>query len=230
MNSYAQELQPIRIILVGDSTLAPKNGYGDEFCKHFKSNVRCINLGKNGRSSGSYIAEGSWSKVTELLKTSESFQKTYVLIEFGHNDQPGKPGRSTDLKTEFPANLSRYVAEVRSLKAIPILSTPLSRRSFKNGQLVRDLDEWAAVTQEVAKKTNTALIDLLEVSSAAVQSMGSQEADTLAVEPAGGEHSQFDHTHVGPKGAKLFADLVIPLYKAALPDLIPYFSETRLEQ
>jgi len=220
--AQAQELQPIRIILVGDSTLAPKNGYGDEFCKHFKPAVTCVNLGKNGRSSSSYRAEGSWDKVIELLKHSESFQDTYVLIEFGHNDQPGKPGRSTDLKTEFPANLTRYVSETRALKATPILSTPLSRRSFNNGQLVRDLDDWALATKEVALTNQTPLIDLLTISADAVQQMGSKEADTMAVEPPGGEKSQFDHTHVGLKGAKFFANLVVPLYKSTLPNLKPY--------
>jgi lysophospholipase L1-like esterase len=219
---HAQDLKPIRILLVGDSTLATKNGYGDEFCKHFKAAVTCVNLAKNGRSSSSYRTEGSWDKVIELLKHSELYEVTYVLIEFGHNDQPGKPGRSTDLKTEFPANLTRYVSESMALSAKPILSTPLSRRSFINGQLVRDLDDWAAATKEVAQKTQTPLIDLLSISADAVQQMGSAEADTLAVEPPGKEKSQFDHTHVGLKGAKFFANLVTPLYKAALPNLTPY--------
>ena len=33
------------------------------------------------------------------------FRRTWVLIQFGHNDQPGKPGRSTNLETEFPDNI-----------------------------------------------------------------------------------------------------------------------------
>ena len=54
---------------------------------------------------------------------------TYVLIQFGHNDQPGKAERTTDLATEFPANLARYVDEVRAAGAMPVLVTPLTRRS-----------------------------------------------------------------------------------------------------
>jgi len=217
------ELAPIKILLVGDSTLAPKNGFGDEFCKHLISKVTCVNLAKNGRSSSSYKAEGSWEKVKDILKKTASTEKTYVLIEFGHNDQPGKPGRSTDLKTEFPVNMTNYVKETRELGGLPILSTPLSRRSFKNDQLIRDLDDWAAATKEVANQNNVPLIDLLELSANAVQAMGSKEADTLAVEPPGGVNKAFDHTHVGPKGAKFFADLVVPLYKEAIPNLAPYF-------
>ena len=223
--AQSTDLAPIQILLIGDSTLAPKNGFGDEFCKKFTANVSCFNLAKNGRSTRSYKAEGSWDKAIDIFKKTAKSQKTYVLIEFGHNDQPGKPGRSTDLKIEFPANLTNYLIETRALGAIPILSTPLSRRSFKNDQLVRDLDEWAAVTKEVAIKNQVALIDLLDVSSKAIQKMGSKEADTLAIEPPGGVNKAFDHTHVGPKGAKFFADLVTPLYKQAIPDLAPYIIE-----
>jgi hypothetical protein len=41
-----------------------------------------------------------------------------------------KPGRSTDLATEFPANLCRYVAEALGAGAHPVLLTPLTRRQL----------------------------------------------------------------------------------------------------
>src|SRR5215472_13420102 len=78
---------PIRIILVGDSTVAPKNGWGPGFCADVTAQAACINLAKNGRSSSSYRAEGSWAKVMDLLKSGGEYSATYVLIQFGHNDQ-----------------------------------------------------------------------------------------------------------------------------------------------
>jgi pectinesterase len=222
-STSAQNLPPIRILLIGDSTLAPKNGYGDEFCKRLKKEVDCINLARNGRSSGSYIAEGLWQKALELMKNAPKVSQTYVLIEFAHNDQPGKPGRSTDLKTEFPANLKRYITETQSLGGFPILSTPLSRRQFNNDQLVRDLDEWAWVTKRVASEQNVPLMDLLSASSEAVQQMGQVEADTLAVEPQGGKNGAFDRTHIGMKGALLFSEMQASLFKKNIPTLQPYF-------
>ena len=66
------------------------------------------------------------------------FTATYALIQFGHNDQPGKPGRSTDLVTEFPVNIARYVTETRAKAATPVLVTPLARRQFKAGKLDND--------------------------------------------------------------------------------------------
>ena len=234
---------PIRVILVGDSTLAPHNGYGDALCARFTPQVTCINLARNGRSSGSYRAEGLWQDVLNLLADPGAgkgpYKATYVLVEFGHNDQPGKPGRSTDLKTEFPANLGRYIDEARAAGGTPVLVTPLTRRSFKGRQLVNDLQPWADADQAVAKDRQAPLIDLFTASAAAVQAMGSAEADTLAVEPPSSvqaapldrdrleavtnRKSAFDHTHVGPKGADFFATLMVRLLRDGLPGLTPYF-------
>ena len=237
----AQADKPVRLLLVGDSTLAPRNGYGDALCARFQPGLQCLNLAKNGRSSGSYRAEGSWQQVIALLQSNADFSATYVMIEFGHNDQPGKPGRSTDLQTEFPANLARYVDEVRATGATPVLATPLTRRSFKDGLLVDDLGLWAEATRKVAQDKHVPLVDLLAASRKAVQAMGQAEADTLAVEPPVSaavasapqnlnaveavttKKSAFDRTHVGPKGAALFANIVAPLLREAVPALAPQF-------
>ncbi|HEY0087027.1 MAG TPA: lysophospholipase, partial [Allosphingosinicella sp.] len=136
----AQPIRASRIILVGDSTTAVIGGWGPSFCAfHVTSNAACVNLGRGGRSSGSYRAEGSWDIALSEMTTA-SYADIWVLIQFGHNDQPGKPGRSTDLQTEFPANLRRYVAEARAVGAKPVLLTPLTRRQFTAGTLTNDLE------------------------------------------------------------------------------------------
>jgi lysophospholipase L1-like esterase len=161
-----------KIILVGDSTTAVIGGWGPSFCAdHVTSFVACVNLARGGRSSGSYIAEGSWDLALAEMSTPE-FAQTYVLIQFGHNDQPGKPGRSTDLATEFPANLKRYVEETRARGAIPVLLTPLTRRQFVDGRLQNDLIPWADTVRRVAEETQTPLVDLNASSAAAVQALG----------------------------------------------------------
>jgi len=126
-----------------------------------------------------------------------------VLIQFGHNDQPGKPGRSTDYVTEFPANMQRYVEEARSLGGQPVLVTPLTRRSFRNGYVHNDLAPWAGAVRAIARNTKTPLVDLNALSLAAVQAMGPKEADTLA---RTGEN--FDYTHLGPLGAERFSGIM----------------------
>lgn len=171
----AAAVQPIRaskIVLVGDSTTAVIGGWGPSFCAyHVTSFAACVNLARGGRSSGSYIAEGSWNLALAEMATP-GFSETYVLIQFGHNDQPGKPGRSTDLATGFPANLKRYVAETRARGATPILLTPLTRRQFIDGRLQNDLEPWAEAVRGVARETNTPLVDLNRASAETVQALG----------------------------------------------------------
>jgi lysophospholipase L1-like esterase len=241
MAAHAATLPPIRVILVGDSTVATKNGYGDALCARFAPEVACINLAKNGRSSGSFRTEGRWDEVMRLLKDGGNYSANYVLVQFGHNDQPGKPGRSTDLVTEFPVNMGRYVTDVRGAGAVPLLVTPLTRRSFNGPYLKNDLAPWAAATRAVAAREHAVLLDLNADSYAAVQAMGQAEADTLAVapppaaarlptdpnkiEPAGPATSAFDRTHVGAKGAALFAGIVARELAAAVPAIAPYLEK-----
>ena len=232
----------IRVVLVGDSTMATKSGYGDALCERFTPAVQCINLARGGRSSGSFRAEGLWKQVEDILK-DQSGRKTYVLIQFGHNDQPGKPGRSTDLQTEFPVNMARYVDEVRAWNGVPVLVTPLTRRSFRAGVLENNLLPWAQAIEKVGQERQLKVLPLNAESYAAVQAMGETEADTLAVappppsppqpapsastvaqpdqaklEPQGAPKSAFDRTHVGRKGAVFFAEMVLREFVQAYPE------------
>jgi lysophospholipase L1-like esterase len=232
---------PVRVILVGDSTMATKSGYGDALCARFTPDVTCVNLARGGRSTSSFRAEGRWDEVERMLKDGAGFKATYVLVQFGHNDQPGKPGRSTDLVTQFPANMARYAQETRALNGVPVLVTPLTRRTFKGAYLKDDLAPWAAATRRVAAQEHAVLLDLNKDSAAAVQAMGQDEADTLAVvprppgyglpidpnkvEPAGAAKSAFDRTHLGTKGADFFARMVERELVAARPETARYFKD-----
>ena len=177
----------VKVVLIGDSTTAVQGGWGPSFCgKHLTSFAACINLARGGRSSGNYRTEGSWALALHEIK-SGGFNDTYVLVQFGHNDQPGKPGRSTDLATEFPANLKAYVDEIRAAGGKPVLLTPLTRRQFKDGQLIDDLAPWSEAVRKVAAETKTPLVDLAARSTAAVQAMGAAEATRFAQRPPSAE-------------------------------------------
>ncbi|MET0264585.1 MAG: rhamnogalacturonan acetylesterase [Duganella sp.] len=252
-NNTAEPAKPARFILVGDSTMASNSGYGDAFCARVNRANTCINLAKGGRSSGSFRAEGRWDEVEGLLRGAAAYRTTYVLIQFGHNDQPGKPGRSTDLQTEFPANMARYAQEVKALGGIPVLVTPLTRRTFRDGVLENNLTPWADVIRATASAQKTPLLDLNADSYRAVQAMGQDEADTLAMEPrpanyvtppavtatpgvtaaagtvevAGAAKTAFDRTHLGAKGAAYFADMVVGEMRAAVPETAKLFYAER---
>ena len=179
----APPLRPYKIILVGDSTMAPHSGWGSAFCaRHVKSSVACLNLGRGGRSTRSYRAEGSWAIALEEARVP-GYRASYVLIQFGHNDQSSRPERWTEMATEFPENLRRFVAEVRSAGAIPIFLTPLTRREFRQGRLDNSLAPWAAQVRAVATALDVPLVDLNAESAAAVERMGAETAAQLAQLP-----------------------------------------------
>jgi len=178
---------PIRaskIVLVGDSTTAVQGGWGSAFCaEHVTSFLSCVNLARGGRSTYNYRAEGSWDIALGEMRTA-GYDATWVLVQFGHNDQPGKPGRSTDLQREFPDNLRAYVREIRDAGARPVLVTPLTRRQFADGTLIDDLAPWADAVRAVAGELDVPLVDLHARSRATVQAIGAVGAMRFAQMPA----------------------------------------------
>ena len=179
----APPLEPYKIILVGDSTMAPHSGWGGAFCAHHvKSSVACLNTGRGGRSTRSYRQEGSWDIALAEAKVP-GYRGTWVLIQFAHNDQSSKPERWTDETTEFPANLRRFVEEVRAAGATPVLVTPLTRREFRDGKLKNTLASWSDQIRAVAKAMDVPLVDLNALSAAQTQEMGAETATKLAQVP-----------------------------------------------
>lgn len=177
----AAPIHPSKIILIGDSTMQQHSGWGGSFCaEKVVSIAACLDLGRGGRSTKSYRAEGSWAVALSEMRV-KGYVDIWVLIQFGHNDQPGKPGRSTDIVTEFPVNLRRYVSETRAAGAKPILVTPLTRRMFVGNTVTNDLDRRAAVIRAVAAEMKVPLVDLNARSKAIVQAMGPAMAAHLAM-------------------------------------------------
>ncbi|PNU02786.1 rhamnogalacturonan acetylesterase [Novosphingobium guangzhouense] len=169
-----------KIVLVGDSTMAPMSGWASMFCAHHvKSSTACLNLGRGGRSTRSYRQEGSWDLALAEARVA-GYRRTFVLIQFAHNDQSSAAERWTEMDTEFPGNLRRMVEEVRQAGAVPVLLTPLTRRDFVKGRLNNTLEPWSAKVRDVATALKVPLVDLNAASAAVVQEMGPVRAMDLA--------------------------------------------------
>ena len=151
--------EPVRVILVGDSTMQAGGGYGAALCARFAPDVTCINRGLGGRSTKSYRAEGAWDQVLNLVRNGEGFRRTYVFIQLGHNDFSARPERHTEMP-QYKANMSRFVAEARAAGAVPVLITPVTDRRFKDGKLLPGMAPWAQLTAQVAREKAVPLIDL----------------------------------------------------------------------
>jgi lysophospholipase L1-like esterase len=110
--------------------------------------------------------------------------------------------------------MTRYVTEARAAGADVVLLTPLTRRTFKNGQLDNDLRPWAEAIIRVGAEQGVPVLDLNALSGDAVRAMGQAAADTLAEAPP-----RFDRTHLGPKGAAVFSELVMEELLKLKPEL-----------
>lgn len=213
---------PVRIVLVGDSTVATGGGWGPGFCAVMSPNVTCIDDALNGRSSKSFIDQGAWKKA--LAEHGD-----YYLIQFGHNDQKTDAALHTDAEGSFKDYLQRYISDVQAIGAVPVLVTSLSRRTFKDGKIVEDLItvlELNALstamlnrmTQEEADKFNRGL------DSAPGNRVATASDDAVHVTASGVDRpaaNAVDRTHLNPNGQKVFGRIVADQLARTLVELGP---------
>ncbi|MBA4197094.1 MAG: GntR family transcriptional regulator [Chitinophaga sp.] len=218
----------ITIWMIGDSTMAnkqekafPETGWGMAFGQFFNKDVTIDNRAQNGRSTLSFINEKRWDEVYNNLKEGD-----YVFIEFGHNDEKiDKPGVGVSID-EYKKNLSRFVNEARSKKAIPVLLTPITRRSFKNGVFTETHGLYPDAVRTVADSLHVPLIDMHKKSIALITSMGDEPSKALYNYLEAG-HKNYpegkkDDTHFSPLGAKKIAALAVEGIKELKLDLVKY--------
>jgi lysophospholipase L1-like esterase len=213
---------PVKIVLVGDSTVATGGGWGPGFCAVMTPNVTCIDDALNGRSSKSFIDEGAWKKALDK-------HGDYYLIQFGHNDQKPDPKRHTDAESSFKEYLQRYIDDVRSIGGMPVLVTSLSRRTMKDGRIVEDLNEYAKAAREVGAKNDITVIDLNSISTAMLNKMTQDEADKFdavahpdaSADTAANPQPKLDRTHLNPYGQKVFGRIVADQLVRTLVELGP---------
>ena len=209
--------RPVRIVLVGDSTVANENGWGFGLQQFLGPGAECINAAVNGRSSKSFIDEGRWRDALAL-------KGDYYLIQFGHNDEPGKgPERETDPQTTYAANMTRYVDAARAIGAKPILITSLTRRRFDvGGKIVRNLDPYVDAVKQVALTKHVPLLDLHARSIELAEQLGDETWATLSPRDAGGA---VDRTHLNTKGSLRVARLVVAELRVRVPELATLFAD-----
>jgi lysophospholipase L1-like esterase len=198
---------PVKIVLVGDSTVNAEGGWGKGFCAIMTPNVTCVNEALNGRSSKSFIEEGAWKKALDD-------HGDYYLIQFGHNDMKGKgPERETEPETTYAANIRRYIRDARAIGAVPVVVTSLSRRNYKDGAVVQDLKDYSAAAKRVGMEENVTVIDLNAMSVKLLEGMTQAQADEFDAtghedQRAENKKNAIDRTHLNAKGQALFGRMV----------------------
>ncbi|KAG8729875.1 hypothetical protein FRC12_020655 [Ceratobasidium sp. 428] len=193
-------------VLSGDSTTANgtipnSGGWGNGFCASLVPSTPCINRAKNGATTASFRADGSWNLTLESAKSEvASGRKTWVTIQFGHNDMKVMTPEAMGV------NLVKFVDEIRGVGAEPILVTSLTRRNFNadNSTLNDTLGPWANETILISQQKQTHLLDLHKWSMWYVEKVGPDAAHRLNRLPD-------DNTHLNTNGTAVFGRMVADL-------------------
>lgn len=231
------------LFLVGDSTV--RNGHGDgangqwgwgeplvDYFDPAKINV--VNRAIGGRSSRTYITEGHWQDTLNLIKSGD-----FVLFQFGHNDSgplddtarargtlPGIGEETQEIENPILKHhetvhsygwyIRKYVSDTLAKGAIPIICSPVPRKIWKDGKIVRNAANYGGWAQQVAQQQHVAYIDLNKIIASRYEALGEEKVEALFADP---------HTHTSRAGAELNAECVVAGIKA-LPEnpLAPYFS------
>lgn len=206
----------VKVYLIGDSTMSqkevsayPETGWGMPFVYFFDSTVVVDNRAQNGRSTRTFWEENRWKPVVDSLVVGD-----YVFIQFGHNDEV-KTKKSYTPEAQYKEFLLRYVIEAKAKKAIPVLVTPVARRTFDStGTLKSSHDAYSAIVRQVAQEQQVALVDLDLESQDLYRKMGSEQSKLLFNQLQANEHPNYpegktDNTHFNELGARRIAEIVL---------------------
>jgi lysophospholipase L1-like esterase len=194
------------IYLLGDSTVAdqprePYNSWGQMLTSFFKPGVAIANHAESGESLRSSLGANRLEKVLSLMKRGD-----YLFIQYGHNDEKEK-GEGVGPFTTYKSDLKKFVLEARQRGGIPVLITPVQRRTFDTeGKITNSHGDYPEAVRQVAKEENVPLIDLNVMSKALYESWG-PEKSKLAFAPN-------DNTHHNDYGSLEVAKLIVAGIKA----------------
>lgn len=96
--------------------------------------------------------------------------------------------------------LHKYVADTKAKGATPIILSPIPRKIWKDGKVIRasgDYGKWAA---EVAKSVAAAFVDLNEITARRYEEVGVEKVNMLFAD---------EHTHTNAVGAEINAASVV---------------------
>ncbi|MGB3852224.1 MAG: rhamnogalacturonan acetylesterase [Tunicatimonas sp.] len=232
-SAFAQEPAPT-VYFIGGSTTSeypperyPRMGWGQAMPRFFTSEVRFSNQAAEGRSTKSFRDEGRWQVILDSLQPGD-----YVFIQFGHNDQKEhRPKLYTKPFTTFADNLRRYVEEIRSKQATPVLVTSIHRRRFdKIGRVKNSLGLYPAAMRKVAHELTVPLVDLHAASEVLMNELGPEGSKKLFMWLKPGEHQNYpegveDNTHLTEAGAMAMAAAAVQDLKRNGVALISYLRD-----
>jgi rhamnogalacturonan acetylesterase len=212
------------LFIVGDSTARNQAdlGWGDHLAHYFDtSKINVANRAHAGRSSRTFINEGSWAKVLAEMKPGD-----YLLLQMGHNDGgdlDGPKARGTlkglgdeskevvlpdghhEIVHTYGWYMRKYLADARAKQVTPLLLTLTIRNIWTDGKIERDMG-YGANLKGLAMQQHVPLIDMGTLEANALEAKG--QIETALLFPK-------DHTHTSAEGAELNAHSVVDALRTA---------------
>jgi len=202
----------------------PERGWGQLLRDFIRPELTLINHAANGRSTLRFLNEGRWQ-----LLMSDLAKDDYVLIQFAHNDSKKEDSsRYAAADTTYPQLLSRFIQDIRSKGAIPLLATSICRRNFNAaGELQDDLADYADAMRQVASKLHVQLFDLHQWHCAELARLGPAGSQPYFIQVPAGLYQKFpdgktDNTHLNLQGASWVAQQFIRQLKQQQHPLAAY--------
>jgi lysophospholipase L1-like esterase len=209
--------------IVGDSTVKSGGagaglwGWGERIVPFFNTNkINVVNHAIGGRSARTYVNEGRWQKVVDVIKPGD-----FVIVQFGHNDQgrigdpankgradgkgigdeivaDAKPDGTKELVHTFGWYMAKFVTEAKAKGATVILCSPIPHKQrWETGRDFVTIADW---DEQVAKNNGALYFDLTMIVTDAYQKIGKDKVETFFADKG---------THTTDSGAQLNAACVI---------------------
>ena len=214
------------IFLLGDSTVCDQPGepyasWGQMITAFFGPNVAVANHAESGESLKSSFGAKRLDKVLSLMKRGD-----FLLIQYGHNDEKEK-GEGVGAFTTYKASLKQFVAEARKKGGIPILVTPMHRRTFDtSGHITNSHGDYPEAVRQAAKEENVSVIDLTVMSKELYEALGKEGSGALFKEGDGTHHNSFGAYQLAKSIVQAIQDQKLGLGKLFLKGL-PKFDPTK---
>ena len=160
------------VYLLGDSTVCdqpsePYSSWGQMLTRFFKPGIAIANHAESGESLRSSLGAHRLDKVLSTMKAGD-----YLIIQYGHNDEKEK-GEGVGAFTTYKTDLKQFVAEARKRGGIPVLVTPVQRRTFdQNGKITNSHGDYPEAVRQLSREENVPLIDLNAMSKTLYEAWG----------------------------------------------------------
>jgi len=202
---------PIRLVILGDSTVGDGTGWGTRIHGYFKPTVQIVNLAWPNMSTSMFLT-------SEQMPKLRAIKPEFVIAQFGWIDAGGCDGtlRCRTTLQEYADNLKTIVQAIRGFDGTPILITPTDPRVFDDtGKVVFLLRDYVAITKDVATQLQVHLIDLNQLTHDLYNGLGESGSAYISRAPN-------DPAHYSQEGAQIVSGLLVN----SLPDSLgPYLVE-----